>query len=268
MIRIVCADVDGTLVGPSRTVHPSVWQAAERVRAAGIRIAICSGRPAFGITREYADRIDRDGWHIFQNGSSVVQFSSGQSHSGCLTSETVAGLIQRAREADRDLELYTDDGYFVESQSPRARAHAELLGVPFTPRPLDSVRDPIVRAQWLLSHDEASVVMAEPHPGIEFSPSLSPVMPDTLFLSLMPRGVDKGTGVRAVAEEYGVGMHQVMFVGDGMNDAPALAVVGYPIAMGNAEPEARALAHRVVAGVDEGGLADAFELALQMRVRT
>lgn len=267
MIRIVCADVDGTLVGPSRTVHPSVWRAAARVRAAGIRIAICSGRPAFGITREYADRIDADGWHIFQNGSSVVHFSSGRSHSGCLTSDTVAWLIQRARESGRDLELYTDDGYFVESGSERARAHANLLDVPFTPRPLDAAPGTIVRAQWLLAHEDAPLVMAEPHPGVEFAPSLSPVMPDTLFLSLMPRGVDKGTGVRAVAEEYGVGLHEVMFVGDGMNDAAAMSVVGYPIAMGNAEPEALALAHHKVAGVDEGGLADAFELALQMRVR-
>ena len=52
MIQLVFTDVDGTLVGSSGTVLPAIWTAAERVRAAGIRMAVCSGRPAFGDARE------------------------------------------------------------------------------------------------------------------------------------------------------------------------------------------------------------------------
>src|SRR6476619_6476559 len=104
MIRLICIDVDGTLVGRSGEVSPAVWAAAETVRAAGIRIAICSGRPSFGRTRAFADRLDHDGWHIFQNGASVVHFPSGETRSHPFTAAAVAGLVARSRETGRILE--------------------------------------------------------------------------------------------------------------------------------------------------------------------
>ena len=266
MIRLVCIDVDGTLVGSSGVVHPDVWRAAERARAAGIRLAICSGRPAFGVTGDYARRLDAGGWHIFQNGASVVHLPTGRSLSARLAPETVAMLVDRAHRARRLLELYTDHDYAFESPSAaateRALAHAALLGVPFDPRPFASLRGAVVRAQWLVPHAELDAVVVEPHPGLEVSPSTSPAMPDTRFVNLTPAGVDKGSAVRAVAAEYGLPLAEVMFVGDGWNDAAAMRLVGCPVAMANAEPEARLAARRCVAHVDEGGLVEALELAL------
>jgi Cof subfamily protein (haloacid dehalogenase superfamily) len=262
MIRLIFTDVDGTLVGSSSVVHPSVWLAADRARAAGIRLGICSGRPAFGVSRSYAERLDAEGWHIFQNGASVVHFATHRSLSSHLAPETSSMLIERARRLRRALELYTDDEYAIESTSDRARAHAALLGVPFAPRSFESLPPPIVRAQWLLARDEADAVLAEPHPGLEVSASTSPVMPDTLFANMTPAGVNKGTAVRAIAAEYGVALEDVMFVGDGWNDMVAMRLVGWPVAVANAESEARAIARHVVGHVDDGGLAEAIEIAM------
>ncbi|HKG92029.1 MAG TPA: HAD hydrolase family protein [Gemmatimonadaceae bacterium] len=262
MIRLVCIDVDGTLVGTAGVVAPAVWDAAARARAAGIHLAICSGRPAFGITGDYARRLDPAGWHVFQNGASVVHLPTRRSLSARLADETVAMLVERARVTGRVLELYTDTEYAVESTAARARAHAGLLGVPFAPRPFDSLDAPIVRAQWLLAPAEGDAALAEPHPGLEVSPSTSPVMPDTLFVNLTPAGVDKATAVRAVSAEYGVPLAQVMFVGDGWNDAVAMRMVGCPVAMANADPAALAAALRTVGHVDDGGLAEALEMAV------
>jgi Cof subfamily protein (haloacid dehalogenase superfamily) len=263
MIRLICTDIDGTLIGSSGDVAPAVWAAAERVRATGIRLAICSGRPSFGRTRAMAERLDRDGWHIFQNGASVVHFPSGETRSRPFTAAAVASLIARSRETGRVLELYTDSDYAVERDVERSRRHAKLLGIPFRLRDLLSLQGSIVRAQWLLAREEADAVMSEPHDGLAISLSLSPVMPDSAFANITPPGVDKGEALRKVAEVYGLSLDEVMMVGDSANDLAALQIAGVAVAMGNAEPEVREAAHHVVADVEHDGLVEAFDLAMR-----
>ncbi len=264
MIRLICTDVDGTLVGASGRIHPDVWSAVDRARATGIRLAVCSGRPGFGETKRLAERISPEGWHSFQTGASIIHLPSGRSRSAPIPAETIRLLVERARATGRVLELYTDDDYAVEAASECARAHASLLGVPFQPRPFESLRGAIVRAQWLVPHEHADAVCADPHPGLEITPSTAPLMPETLFVNLTPSGVDKGSSVRALADEYGVPLDEVMFVGDGSNDVSALAIVGHPVAMGNADPGALALARHCVNDADEGGVAQALAIALAL----
>ena len=262
MIGLVCVDVDGTLVGTSNTVLPEVWASAERVRRQGIHLAISSGRPGFGVTADYAARLDPDGWHVFQNGASVLHLASRTSRSVRLDPAIVEALIERARQTGRALELYADGEYAIESTGDLARQHAALLGVPFAPRPFEQLAAPVVRAQWVLTRAEAELVRREPHPGLEVSASTSPVMPDVTFVNLTPAGVNKASGVRTVAAALGLPLEAVMFVGDADNDAAALRAVGYPVAMGNADPEVKRLARLVVGHVDAGGLIEAFEAAL------
>lgn len=261
MIELVCVDVDGTLIGSSGDVLPAVWQAVDGARATGARLVICSGRPAFGLTRALAERLDPGGWHVFQNGASIVHLPSGRSRSGCIPPGAVAHLVRRARETGRILELYADTDYTVESTHERAVRHAGLLGVPFVARELLSLDAPVVRAQWLLSHAEEPAVLAEDHAGLALAPSTSPVMPDTAFVSITAPGLSKATAVRAVAEEYGIPLERVMMVGDGANDVEVMRIVGHPVAMGNAEPEIVTLARHHVAHVDRGGLVEALVLA-------
>src|SRR3954466_3054758 len=116
-------DVDGTLVGSSGEVSPRVWQMAERVRSAGIRMVLCSGRPAFGVALEYARRLDPNGWHVFQNGASVVNLGSNQSRSVPVPRDTVNEYILRARRTSDVLELYSDREYATESDSTWAQEH-------------------------------------------------------------------------------------------------------------------------------------------------
>lgn len=266
MIRIIGIDVDGTLVGASGRVPPEVWRAAARARAAGIRLVLCSGRPAFGLAREYAQHLDPDGWHIFQNGASIVDFASEDSLSTSLPAQAVESLVRQAQRVDWVLELYADTEYATESTSNWAREHAELLGIEFAPRPFAALRSAvggaIVRAQWLVASADAPVAMQSAPANLEVAQSSSPLMPHTTFVGLTPAGVSKGSAMRIVAAKYGVALDETMYVGDAGNDLSALRIVGSAIAMGNADATVIAAAHHVVGHVDEGGLSEAIELAI------
>lgn len=264
MIRLLCLDVDGTLVGSSGQVPEPVWPLAERLRQAGVRLAIASGRPAFGAARGYAERLDPDGWHVFQSGASLVHVGTLESRSAPLPASSVTQLIDQARASAQILELYGDLEYAVESTERRAREHATLLGVPFTARAFESLHTPVVRAQWVLEHAARAGIEARLPAGLDASSAGSPVMPDTTFLSLTKHGVGKASAVRTLASLYGFEPAELMFVGDGHNDVEAMGVVGHPVAMGNAEPEAKAKAKHVVGHVDHGGLCEALELALAL----
>jgi Cof subfamily protein (haloacid dehalogenase superfamily) len=262
-IRLIGIDVDGTLVGASGEVQPRVWDAAARARAAGIHLALCSGRAAFGVALEYARRLDASGWHVFQNGASIVHLGTGRSLSVSIPPPTIEVLIGEARRTNRILELYTDRDYVTESTARWAREHAELLGVSFDPRPFDALKDPVVRAQWVVSPHDAPVVMGSAPARLEVAESTSPIMPGVRFVGLTYEGVSKGSAMRAVAREFEIPLEQVMYVGDAGNDISALRVAGMPVAMGNADPTVRAAAKLTVRSVEEDGLVDAFEYAIR-----
>ena len=262
MIGLVGIDVDGTLVGKSGEVAPRVWEAVELARAKGIHLALCSGRPAFGRAVEYARGLDAQGWHAFQNGASIVNLPTGQSRSVPLPPEAVTTAIAEARSSGWVLELYSDRDWVEESSAPWAVQHAELLGVKFEPRTFESLDGPVVRVQWLVTSEQAAQLMSRPHPGLEIAQSTSPLMPGTQFVGLTREGVSKASAMRTIAGQYGIAMQEVMYIGDSGNDIPALRVVGHPIAMANSDPAVIKVAERVVAHVDEGGVADALRIAI------
>jgi len=262
MIGLVCIDVDGTLVGKSGEVDPRVWTLAARLRERGTRLALCTGRPAFGRVCEYAEKLDPAGWHIYQNGASVVRTSSGEAFSSVIPAHLMGPIIARSRAANRVLELYGDHAYMVESLDPRAEQHAASLGLEVTRGPLEAFEWPVVRLEYVLSSLELREVLEEAHIGLTLAVSSSPTMPQAHFVSLTLEGVSKGSATVQVAAHYGVPLEAVMMVGDSPNDLEAMRAVGFPVAMGNATPEVLEAGRFRVGHVDAGGLVEALELAL------
>jgi len=89
----------------------------------------------------------------------------------------------------------------------------------------------------------------------------SPVMPGAAFVSCTRPDVSKGAAIGRIAAEMGIGIGDVMMVGDGDNDVQALESVGHGVAMANAVPAAKAAASYEVGHVDADGLVEALALS-------
>jgi HAD superfamily hydrolase (TIGR01484 family) len=68
------------------------------------------------------------------------------------------------------------------------------------------------------------------------------IVPNRSSLMVLPRGVNKGTGLNLALQELGLPMENVIGVGDAENDAPFLGMCGTAVAVANAIPSIKAAA--------------------------
>jgi 3-deoxy-D-manno-octulosonate 8-phosphate phosphatase (KDO 8-P phosphatase) len=76
---------------------------------------------------------------------------------------------------------------------------------------------------------------------------------------------EKGAALRQFAESTGIGLRHMAYIGDDVNDLPALAIAGLSVAPANAQPEVKA-AVRVL--LDRGGGKGAVREFVEMLLAT
>lgn len=269
MIPLVILDLDGTMIGRSGGVASSVWAAVERVRAEGIKLAVCTGRPGMGVALKIAERLGPNNPHVFQSGAHIT-FPRGKTLKASAVPEaSLQPLVRHAREHNLVLELYTPQHMYVERRTPKSDKHAQVIGVQALVRDLGEVieSEPVLRAQWVLDPAQEPLAMSLRSEGVTVSRATSPTLPGTLFISLTRSAVSKGSAVRQLAEHMGVPLERSMAVGDTSGDLPMLEVVGLPVVMGNGEAALKERFATVVGDVESGGVIEALELALTRSLR-
>ena len=262
MLPLICIDVDGTLVGSSHVPTDAVWQAASDAVARGQHLALSTARGAFGVTLDFARRLDPDGWHIFHNGASIVHTGTDEIRTVPLDTEVVDVAEEIAERNGWVLEYYTATDFAADTDADAAVEHAAMLGLEHVRRPRNSLEGDIARVQFVVPLEVVPWVRTEmARTGVTVVPATSPVMPGTSFVSCTTAGVTKGTAISSITDELGTTVDRAMMVGDGLNDLDAVETVGHGVAMGNAVDELKQAARHVVAHVDDDGLVEALALS-------
>lgn len=263
MIPLVVLDIDGTIIGRSGQVLPCVWEAAQRAVDAGIKLAVCTGRPAFGVALKVATRLGPDNPHVFQSGAHIGYPDGRTLKAVSLKESDTRALIDISRKRGAVLELYTPNNLFVERTTPLSTRHAEMIGVTAIVRDLEEVaaNEPVVRAQWVLPIGEDDKIVSLAPAGIQLAHANSPALPEAEFISLTREGVSKASAVTQLAQQLRFELAKVMAVGDSAGDLPMLRVVGHPRVMANASPELRA-EFPTIGDVEECGAVEALEEAI------
>jgi len=264
-IRLLVVDVDGTLIGNSGVPTPRVRDAIGEAQVAGLRIALCSGRP-LASCGPIARSLRLSGPHVVFNGALVKDPDQPRTVlQKPLPPAALDRLIELGREEDLCLELYTEDTHFVERDWRESRLHAVSIRVTYRIASFDGFfgRHDIIKAQIITSDERnrtATRKLAEEFAGeLGFSIAI-PMAPceGMECVNVVDPSVSKGAAVRALIEYYGLSREQVAGVGDAKNDLPMFDEVGLRIAMGNADPQVKAVADVVCGDVEDDGLANAI----------
>jgi Cof subfamily protein (haloacid dehalogenase superfamily) len=263
-IRLIVVDVDGTLIGASRSISPGVRYAVNAATQRGVQVVLCTGRPEFG-TRRYVEELALPGFHIFDAGAYIADpFTEAVLYQHGIERSLARRLLEYARQANLHLEVYVGTKYYVERENEQSRIHVEVM----QHKPIIANLDEVIASQQvtkmeiitLSEAENASVHDLADHFADEVELGWATAPGTTAgFINVMAKGVSKGEAVLRLADYLAIPIAQVMGVGDGMNDEPMLRVVGVSVAMGDAPEQLKSQATWVTRTVAEDGLALAIE---------
>jgi len=267
VIPLVVLHLDGTIVGADGQVKQCVWDAVDRARAAGMKFAACTGRPAFGVAQKIATRLGPDNAHIFQSGAQIAYPDGRTLRVTALKEEAVHRLVASSRKVRAVLELYTPSNLFVERKTDLSEKHAKLIGVTAIVRDLEEVasEEPVIRAQWVMRQGVEEAVIAQAPEGLTVATATSPGLPGIAFVNITRGETSKASAVSYLADHLRLPLAHVMAVGDSDNDIPMLEVVGHPRVMADSSATVLARFDKVLPGVEACGVVTAIEQAMKLR---
>lgn len=260
-IRLVALDIDGTVLLPDGSIAPSTVAAVTAARRAGVRVVLASSRGPVALER-IADALHlRREWFVGYQGALVAR-ERGKTlevlHDTRIESAAAREVEDRAVASRLSVGRYVGSRWLVRELTDAIRHEATTTGerpTLSTPEEADADAPP---------HKLMVVADGEAHPcALE---ELAGALPDTVTatlshpscLEVTAAGVDKGSGIRPLAERLGIPVEAIAAVGDGRNDIGLFGSVGHPVAMGQSAPEVRAAASWVTSSVTEDGVARAL----------
>ncbi|MEV6194567.1 HAD hydrolase family protein [Streptomyces sp. NPDC051920] len=260
-VRLVCTDLDGTLLDSSGAIRERTLSTLAEAERAGIAVVGVTGRPVRD-TLDLARRHGLTGPVVCSNGAVTVDVRSGRLLD-CrgFGPGDAAGILRAVRDAVPGVALGVDSvsGLRLETAFvrlvPNAWRHVMLDGVS---APADA--DPVVKilaAHPMLLVDELAAVIAS---VVGERAVITRSTGD--FLEMSAPGVDKGQALRTLAERSGIPAEHTAAVGDMPNDIPMLRAAGLAAAVANAHEDTLRAADIVLPSNDDEGVAALVRLVL------
>jgi Cof subfamily protein (haloacid dehalogenase superfamily) len=259
-IRLLLADVDGTLVTPDKILTAAAKAAARELCLAGIALAITSGRPPRGmrmLIRPLALRVAIAGF----NGGVYVNPDLSVIESHTLAPATARQAMALMLDHGLDVWLYTQDQWLIRN---RAAPHVarEAWTVRFAPKVVARFTDAqlanVVKLVGISDGAEL-VAVCEMAARKALGKHASAARSQPYYLDVTHPQANKGAVVQYLAATYNLEPDDIATIGDMPNDVLMFKKSGVSIAMGNASPEVQASATYVTATNEDEGFAKALE---------
>ena len=261
-IKLVISDIDGTLVTGTGIISPATRREITRILAAGVHFGVASGRPTPRV-RDVLEGLGVTIPIISSNGAIIEDLATGEIvHSRHLEHELarqalaiIAGYNIRCSFID------TATGWWYWTGTRGLPNRLALLVAELEAPRIDDLDQffagaPVVR-KIVVGGDEPELARLE----------AAVVLLDGVFVTsswqgnreILVAGADKANAAKILAARLDIDSEQVLAIGDHRNDLELITWAGIGVAMGNAEPELKAVADWITASNEDDGVA----LALQ-----
>lgn len=245
-IKLIVADIDGTLVNEPRDMMPLTRACLNDLHARGIKIGIASGRPIgehlYAQKDEWNVNFDFDLW-IGMNGGQLYDVAKDKvDYFFKLQPETIKEIIMMMEPIKANPFIYIGEDMFSkeiddEMYASMARHNIQCTKVPLEDLWKDSTDKILFRLKDANDMPKAEE-FASKHPSEKYTAfKTQPTM-----LEFQDPRVNKGLGVAMYCEANGIDLKDVMVFGDMSNDNGMMALEGPSVCLKNGSDDTKALA--------------------------
>ena len=259
-IRLLIADVDGTLVTDAKVLTARTCQAVDRLRAAGVELAITSGRPPRGMAMLVEPLKLTTPIAAFNGGLLVKPDLTTVIEQRTLPLAVAREVVDYLLQAGLDAWVYCGADWFLRKRGVPHAAH-EQSTVQFAPTETADLHAVLDRAVKIvgISDDPSLIERAEAELRRRIGDHASAARSQPYYLDVTHPDANKGMVVRLDARLLDIPLDQIATIGDMPNDVLMFGVAGMSIAMGNASPEVQRTARHVTTSNEDEGFANAVD---------
>ena len=260
MYRLLCLDIDGTLLNSRHQITPGVKKAIQSAGRAGCCVALVSARMPEGM-RPLAQELGLNTPLLCYSGAFILDQAETILWQKQIPADLVRTIWLHTRQQQLHLSLYSEDHWYIEATDFWSGQESDITHI--TPQIIDYSKQISVWEKAGTGPNKL-LCMAEPE-KIQQLMALLPRLPLTIYrskptyLEIGSPAASKTKAIEVLAARLGITREEIICIGDNFNDRDMLEYAGLGIAMGNAPQEVQASADAVTTTNDEDGVARAIE---------
>ena len=258
-VRLVIADVDGTLVTNAKQLTPRAIGAVSRLREANVLFSLTTGRPPKGVEM-LIDPLHLSEPSAAFNGGVVVKPDLTVVASHVLGADVTPDIIRLIGEHGLDAWLYSETEWYVRNPNGPHVAR-EQWTVKFPPVVVPDYTNHLDRVAKIVgvSDDLVAVARCEKDMQAWGGTRISAERSQPYYLDVTHPQANKGEVVLMLSQLLSIPPADIATIGDQPSDTLMFARSGVSIAMGNAAPDVQTLATYVTTSNEDDGFANAME---------
>jgi hypothetical protein len=259
-IRMVIADVDGTLVTQEKVLTKRAAQAVLSLHQAGIQFSVTSGRPPRGMAMLIDPLRLTQPLAAFNGGVLIKPDLKTVVDQKFLPAGVPEKVIEAIANHGLDVWVYTDTEWFVRDPNA-AHVAREQWTVKFPPTAVKTFAGLLGRVAKIVgvSDDFDRVAKCEKDVQQAGGTHISAARSQPYYLDVTHPQANKGEVVLSISRLLNIPAAEIATLGDMPNDVLMFKKSGVSIAMGNASPEVQASATYVTSTNEDEGFAKAIE---------